>query len=152
MRWFSRGTTEDRIKDAVREAFNAVLGRAQGGVLDAVKLAGECEVLKRQVSDMKIEKDREQESSDRTTREIEHKLGLHQKQVEAEMDEARRKATLDVEEQHLQARKDQFEERMTFMQGRFEEEVKYQRGLLEKMMKRLPTAEILAQIGNADSD
>ena len=147
MSWFRQ---DKRIQAAVEKAFLIVLEKAEGDVLDAVQLTGTVEALKWQVSDLEIQRDKKQEGFDRKEREIEHSLGLHKAQVEWEVEEASSRARLEVEQANLQTERDAFKKEMEFMQGRFEEEVKYQRGLLEKMMKRLPTAEILAKIGNAD--
>ncbi len=146
MSWFRMGRTEEKIQAAVEKAFVVALETAGEGVLEAISLNAEVGKLVRQVTNLEIQRDKKQEDFDRKEREIEHSLGLHKAQVEWEVEEASARAKLDVEQENLELERAAFTKQMEFMQGRFEEEVKYQRELLEKMMKRLPTAEILAKI------
>ena len=152
MRWFGKDKTEGRIQAVVQKAVLAVLATAEFDVLNAVQLTSERDRLKRQIADLEISRDKKQEDFDRKQREIEHSLGLHKAQVEWEVEEASARARLEVETANLATEREAFEERMTFMQDRFEEESKYQRNLLGQMMERLPSAKILAKIGNADTD
>lgn len=156
MKWFDKlvANRDKRLKDVVREAVEhateEVVDKANRRLkgYDAVlTLQDTVTRLKEEVEDLKIQKSRKEEEFARREREVEHKLGLHKSQVAVEMDEAKRKAVLDVEEEHLSKRKEQFQEQMEFMSKRFEGEVKYIRGLIEKMLKRLPSAEIIAEVG-----
>lgn len=147
---------EDRM---VNKIANEVASIIIGGAFDEAQeklaqlketsgLTEEIKGLKREVSSLEIQRDKKQEEFDRRDREIEHKIGLEKNRQEFEIDQAKREATVAVQEEALAAKEEAFEERMKFQHDRFIEEVKYQRSLVENMMKRLPSAEILARIGN----
>lgn len=144
-----------QIEKAVSLAVESIFGAKASQIardLDRIKsiadLDAEITALKDEVEGLNRSKLRKQEDFDRKEREIEHKIGLEKNRQEFEVDQAKREATVKVLEEALSAKEEAFEERMTFQHDRFIEEVKYQRGLVEQMMKRLPSAEILARIGN----
>jgi len=112
------------------------------------KVRAEVTRLRKELEVAKIEKDRQDETFARKEREIEHKVGLEKKRQEQELDLVKKEVALEAREKGVVEREKAFEDRMKFMQERFEAEVKYQRELLERMMKRLPSAEIIATLGS----
>jgi hypothetical protein len=53
-----------------------------------------------------------------------------------------------VREENLAADRKRFEEQMKFQNDRFTQEVGYLKDMLGQMMKRLPSAEIVAEFSN----
>ncbi|KKK93068.1 hypothetical protein LCGC14_2696590, partial [marine sediment metagenome] len=79
-------------------------------------------------------------------REIEHKVGLERTRQKFEGEQAKREAIVTVREENLTADRTRFEEQMKFQQDRFTEEVKYLKEMVGQVLKRLPTAEIIAEV------
>jgi len=151
---FSR-SEDGQLRDTIREVTEAVVRDALDDAADTVRryreitrLQDTVTSLKKEIETLTIEKDRKEEDFARREREIEHKVGLEKKRSEFERDAAKREATLELREEALGAKEEAFRERMEFLTTRFEEEVTYQRDVLEKVLARLPSAEIIARIGN----
>lgn len=145
----------NQIEKAVSTAVENIFGAKASQIakdLNRIKsiadLDAEITALKDEVEGLNRQRARKQEEFDRKDREIEHKIGLEKNRQEFEIKQAKREAAVSVLEDALAAKEEAFEERMKFQHDRFIEEVKYQRSLVEQMMKRLPSAEILARIGN----
>lgn len=105
--------------------------------------------LKRQVEDLKLEKDRLKEEHARETRETEHMVGLTRKKQEQDAAHQRReieverdKAKLEVREENLEAAQDRFDEHIAFQGKRFEAEVGYLKDILGQILDRLPTVTV----------
>ncbi len=138
------GEMEDRLGkyDGMKNLQNEVLELKEK--LESLRIA-----KARVVEEYAIEKRQTDEAQARLTREMEHSLGLHRLQVEAELKEADEKAQwkveeaegrarLEVEKGNLDTEKAAFEERMTFMEQRLTGEVESMRGLVSEMLERLP--------------
>ncbi len=134
------------VAQAVESAMESERKTSQKKFTNWSGLHSEITKLKEEAETYKVEKDRRQEEADRREREIQHKLGLHKVQVEHERTQATEAAKLEIERTGLDRDQKRFEEQMQFHQERFEKEVTYQRGLLEKMLERLPTAEVYADL------
>lgn len=125
----------------------AKLQGTQKGLGKAAALEAEIVRLKDEVADLKREK-KEQE------REIEHKLGLHRKQIEHEREHlaedhglAVDRAKLDMERDNLTTEREAFEKEMKFRTERFEAEVGYLREISEKILARLPDVNMAIKVG-----
>lgn len=131
-----------RISAKLQDEFVAIaeVEQAQEKVLDLTK----------QLSTLKIEKDRIEEGFQRKEREIEHKVGLIRLEIEAGDKQKTKEFELKAQEIKLEAkgvalaeREKAFTERMEFIQKRFENEVGYLKGMVEQVLQRLPDATIL---------
>ena len=126
------GLKESRLKSIIAEALSG---------------SDKLHEMRAELAKLTIERDRKQEEWDRREREIEHKVGLERKRQEFEIQQARRETVLGVREENLAAEKERFKGEMDFQRKRLEEEVGSLRELVAEMLKRLPSAEIYAQIG-----
>lgn len=124
--------TADRILADVRKDVEAI-----GSVLQ----------LRKELEQLKLEKERIEEGHTRKEREIEHKVGLHNIKVEQEIKLAKREAKIQAEEEHLAQKEETFDERMEFFKDQLDSQVDYLKGMMKDILKRLPSAEILASIG-----
>lgn len=126
------------------------------GERDATKksrdLDKEIAELRRTLTDLEIQHDREQEKWDREKREVEHMVGLHKQKAEFENESATREAKISVREENLEADKTRFEEHVSFMEGRFQEELTSLRGLMEKFLDRMPTTQQLITVGGKEEE
>lgn len=123
------------------EGLAETLAEASGMLAEKTALlgiAGQYEAAKKQLVDVQITLDQSNEQHARTTREIEHKVGLHKIQTEHDVKAARKEAELAVREEALTAERERFKSEMEFMQQRFEDEVKSQRVIVEQVLSRLP--------------
>ena|SRR3990167_3089163 len=116
------------------------------GIRSVADLSAKVKSLREQVEALEISKARKEEEFARKERELEHKVGLHKAQSTFEVEKGKREATLAVREENLAADRKRFEEQMKFHDDRFTAEVGYLKDTLAQMMKRLPTAELLAEI------
>jgi hypothetical protein len=87
-----------------------------------------------------------QEDHARSTREIEHMVGLHQQRVEQEIDLATKQAKLDVEQSNLDADKKRFQEQMDFNNKRFEAHLEDVKGMLSTIAGLVPKVTVDRQI------
>ena len=149
----SFGKDKDRLEEVVRKTVESVVKTALSDVEGAMRsvktmaqLNGQVVRLKENLETLKIEKDREDEKFARKEREIEHKVGLERKRQEFEISQAKREATVDIREENLSADRTRFEDQMKFQEERFTKEVKYLKDMMNKMMERLPSAEIYAEM------
>ena len=136
------------IRDAILQAEHDVRTRLSK-LKDVTLLEEEREKLKLQVETLKIEKARKDEEHERKERELEHKLGLHKLQVDEELKHALASAKLDAQASVQTQREENFKEQMKFVTEQFDELLERQDGLLKQIIERLPSAEILAHIGEA---
>lgn len=125
-------------------ALRATVERA---VVAVQKEFGTIEDLKREVARLEIERAKKQEEWDRREREVEHKVGLERKRQEFEVAQAKRETTLSVREENLKADKERFAAEMEFQRKHLESEIGSLRELVGKLLERLPSAEIYAEIG-----
>lgn len=116
-------------------------------VVAVQKEFGTIEDLKREVARLEIERAKKQEEWDRREREVEHKVGLERKRQEFEITQAKRETTLSVREENLAADKERFKAEMDFQRKHLESEIGSLRELVAKLLERLPSAEIYAEIG-----
>lgn len=117
---------------------------------EAEELREERDRLKQEVVDQRIQLDRVEEDKARAEREIEHKLGLHRTQVEAEREtmkaqaEAEREravaeARIAVREENLEASTQRLEQQAEFQKESMEREMASLRALTGQILERLPT-------------
>lgn len=146
---------EDRLREIVSQTVEQVVLNSQERVkrdLDGFKTVADLQdritKTREEIETLRIEKARREEEFARKEREVEHKVGLERKRQEFEITQAKRETELTVREENLTADRKRFEEQMGFLTERFEGEVKYQRELLTKVLERLPSAEIIANISN----
>lgn len=103
--------------------------------------------LKKEIATLTIERDKRTEEFARKERDIEHKVGLERKRQEFEVEQARREASVKIREENLAADKERFKNEMDFQRKHLEGEITSLRELVGEMLKRLPSAEIVAKIG-----
>lgn len=143
-------TKDDELQRIVKEAVNSILDNSKS---EAEKFFAKYKTvaeLKAAIEDLKIEKARREEEFARREREVEHKVGLERKRQEFEIAQAKRETEVKVREENLKADKDRFQAEMEFQRKRLEEEVSSLRTLVQKMLERLPSAEIYAEIGGSN--
>ena len=112
-----RKTDEEKILGGLREMNSRIseLVEKVGLDGDVSKYSDEIARLKKDLTDKQILWDCEQEKWDREKREVEHQVGLHKKQMEAEkkiqdtehasrVGAATKKAELRIREQHITAK------------------------------------------------
>lgn len=148
-----KGTAEIR-------QLNKELARLEG-LLDAagerLGILTEYETVKAKLVDTELEMKLLKEEHERDQREVEHKIGLHRKQMEAEQEIAKTKAEaeriraveeakLAVREGNLEAERKRFEQEIQFRTERFEAEAATLRSLTEQILNRLPTVNVERRI------
>lgn len=152
-----------RITKALERSVENAINKIIGGSLWTVNknleelqtvtdLQRKVQSLQKDVETLEISKGRKEEEFAKRGREIEHKVGLERQRQEQEIGLAKREASVEVNEANLQAERDAFTKQMDFITKRFEEEGKESRKLILEMMKRLPSAEIIARIGGVEAD
>lgn len=109
---------------------------------EELDLATDVVRLKRELTNLEIEKDRQHEAHEREKREVEHMVGLERKRSEFEVESSKRDVTLTIREENLKADRDRFEQQMDFMTKRFDGEVKYLKELMTEILGRLPSVEV----------
>ena len=143
MNWFG-------LRKAVREAADEALKRAVKELSEEVT-GGKTRVqLKKEIEDLTIQRDRKMEEFEKKDREVEHKIGLERKRQEFEVEQAKRETTVSLREENLKADRDRFEGQMKFHEERFSAEVTYLKDMVGQVLKRLPSAEIIAKVGKSD--
>ena len=151
---FGLGTSEDRLREIIREAVEEVaqneeknLKKRLSGFRNLETLQQKVLELKSNIEDLEISKGRKKEEFEKRERELEHKVGLERKRQEFEVEQAKRETTVTLQEENLQADKDRFEGQMEFHEERFKEEVGYLKKMVGQVLERLPSAEIYASLG-----
>lgn len=119
---------------------------------DSLKLAQERTKLKKELTDLEIEYDREKEKWAREKREVEHMVGLQKKRGEFENESATREAKLSVREENLAADKIRFDEHVAFIEERFDQQFGSLNGLMEKFLERMPTTKQLISVGGVSAN
>jgi hypothetical protein len=102
--------------------------------------------LQREKTRLEIELDRVKEKHEREQRAIDHKLGLHRKQVEVEIELAKREQSVTLREEALSHQQERFEEEMKFMRERMQGEIDRLGGLTSEILERLPVIKFDKQI------
>lgn len=102
--------------------------------------------LQREKTRVEIELDRVKEKSEREQRAIDHKLGLHRKQVQVEMELAKREQVVTVREEALTHQQKRFEDEMKFMRERMQGEIDRLSSLTAEILERLPSWKVDRQI------
>jgi hypothetical protein len=115
----------------------------------ALDLTKDVVSLKRQLTDLEIQKAKITEDNARERREVTHMVGLERKRQEFEAEQARKEietaraeALLKVREENLTAERKAFEKSMKFREERFVEEVGYLKDLMGQILGRLPTVTV----------
>jgi len=152
---FGKSKTEDVITQPVVDELKrlsesvAILTGEKKGLEQEKSLRQEIERLQARAAGvmtekttLEIELDRVKEQHARERREIEHKVGLHKKQVELDIEVARRETELEIREGNLDAERKRFESDMEFMKGRFSEEVEYLHQVVETILGRIPEVKV----------
>ena len=128
----------DRIAATVREVINGAASETADKLREVSKLSGTVDALKKQVTDLEIQRDKKQEEYARREREVEHMVGLERKRAEFERESAAREATLRVREENLKADRDRFEAQMEFQNTRFTAEVGYLKEMIGRVLEAIP--------------
>ena len=154
--WFRSSkmdTVEGIVEDSVRRVLVQEYGEFRARMAEFQEvgaLTDERNRLKKQVEDLKLERDRKKEDSDRATREIEHKLGLHKAQVTFEVEKARDEAKIEIEKKNLDTERERFKEHAEFIRDEMKGQVEHLRGIIDPLLAALPTADIIARIGGVN--
>lgn len=144
------GKYTNHLLNEITRIIESKINEAGNGLKSIVDLSAKVKQLQEQVSLLTIQKSQKEEEFARERREIEHKVGLVKLQQEAELEIKVQQKELDIERKLLGNERIAFEEKMTFMADRFKLEVEEQRKMIQEMLKRLPSAEILAKISNKE--
>jgi chromosome segregation ATPase len=94
--------------------------------------------LRKQLSDLEIEKSKVQEDQERREREVLHKVGLERKRSETETELAKREAKLEIQTANLDAERKQFQEQLDFFKEHTQRVEKMQAEMIEQVLKRIP--------------
>lgn len=143
---FGRQNVQE-IDKVVRKAVEDIVQRSLQDANSALAMSGQIVRLREELETLRIDKGRKDEETARREREVEHKVGLERKRQAFEVEQAKRETTVTVREENLKADRTRFEEQLKFHETRFTAEVGYLKDMLADVMKRLPSAEIVAQIG-----
>ena len=133
---------ESGIKRVVESAVVRALEQTRGQINSLSSI----DDLKRQISQLEIDRDKKKEEFDRREREVEHKVGLERKRQEFEIEQAKRETTVKVREENLAADKDRFKSEMDFQRKHLEGEIGSLRTLVGQLLERVPSAEIFADV------
>lgn len=139
MSWFARNKLDEIMEGAVEKATHAHLGDLYRRLSEFGKIAD----LEKEIRRLETERASTAEKNARTTREIEHKLGLHKAQVEFESKKAREEAILEVEQKNLEKDKTRFEDQMEFQTEAIQKQVDMLQGIIEPLIEALPSAKFL---------
>ncbi len=153
MFWKSRTqmNVEATVTDTVRKILKAALDDAEhtlGKIRTINDLNKRVRELRESVETAEIKSGRQAEEREKKDREIEHKIGLERKRQEFEITQAKRETTVVVREENLEADKQRFKDEMEFQRDHLQTEIKSLRDLVNNMLKRLPSAEIYASLGD----
>lgn len=132
----------------VKRALYNALREAEGQFVEQRDFKRDILKLKTELSELLIEKSRKDEEFAKREREIEHKVGLERKRQEFEIQQAKRETTVNVREENLEADKERFKSEMDFQRQHLQGEIASLRDLVNNMLKRLPSAEIYATMGD----
>jgi hypothetical protein len=150
-----------------RDAIEAEFAQALGGIVNEhfagmrkdiaaigklASLKAERDRLLESIETVKREKARHDEDHERKIRDTEHKVGLVQKQHEAEMKIAKREVALEVKEQTLDADRQRFEDQMKFEREKTQEQIKQLHGMIKPLLKALPTAEMMLTVHREEEE
>jgi chromosome segregation ATPase len=94
--------------------------------------------LREEISKLRIEQARLVEENERATRDIEHKVGLHQRQVEQDTANAVREAELKVKEGNLEAEQKRFKEQIDFRTDQMKGEMDRFEKITTQLLDRVP--------------
>lgn len=94
--------------------------------------------LKREISELVIQREQHKERHEREERELRHMIGLEKKRQEVEMKQAKQEATLAIREENLKAQQQRFEEQLKFNTQRFEKMESYLKDMMTSILERLP--------------
>lgn len=134
------------VADAVKAALDDAESEVAARYRKVTDLQGQITELREKLETLRISKARKDEEFATREREIEHKVGLERARQEFEIEQAKREATVAIREENLEADKERFAEQMEFHRTRLEAEVASLRDLTGKLLERLPSAEIIANI------
>lgn len=140
------GKRDTYLKASVERIISEATTKAIGDALGAAKDGQKVVELKKQIAQLEIDRDKKNEEFDRREREVEHKVGLERKRQEFEIEQSRRETTVKVREENLSADKERFKAEMDFQRKHLESEIGSLRELVGKMLERLPSAEIIAEV------
>ncbi len=136
---------ERAVKPLVEDAMAQVENHLTG-IRNVADLSAKVKELNEQILSLKSEKASIEAKHKRDEEEIEHKLGLHKKQVEQDIALAKREATVALREENLKADRDRFEKQMEFVEKRFGEQVTYLKDIVKGLTDRLPSMAMTADL------
>jgi len=144
LRLFQKEKREDALLQAIKNLNRDVteLKGEREGTREELRVTRDYVSLKKQLTDLEIQYDREQEKHEREKRDIEHMVGLEKKRQEFELESARRDVTLSLREENLAAERQRFEEHTEFIVNRFEKEAGRREELMKELLARLPTVRV----------
>jgi hypothetical protein len=139
---FWEGYLKRVVRDAVETGYRSTVLGIEDHLADKRKV----EELKKEISQLEIDKAKKTEEFACREREVEHKVGLERKRQEFEISQAKRETEVKVREENLAADKERFKDEMEFQRKHLEGEIGSLRELVTEMLKRLPSAEIYAEV------
>jgi hypothetical protein len=144
MAWRWLGQDDDELLEEIRGLRKEIveIEARKAAIARDVELSDEVVRLKRDISDLKIDKSRIEEDHAKQERELRHMIGLEKKRQEVELVQGTQAAVLKVREENLAADKKRFEDQMTFQQQRFEAEVRYLKDMMGDILARLPNVNV----------
>lgn len=112
-------------------------------IQDAMQQGLSAVELRKQISQLEIDRDKKLEEFQRREREVEHKIGLERKRQEFEIEHAQKSTEVKVREENLAADKQRFKEEMEFQRKHLQGEIDSLRGLVGNLLERLPSAKMM---------
>jgi hypothetical protein len=156
MGWFKRRRSAVELEDEIMAAVDLAIGRAAGNTVDRIahlnRLEDDVLRLREEVANLELTKLQRTEEFDRREREIEHKVGLERARQTQELTLAKREALVGVREENLATERKVFEGHMSFYKEQMDKQVDYLKEMIDGLSKRLPSAKILARIGEVHSE
>jgi hypothetical protein len=121
------------------------------GHRETLTLLDQIKVLKKELVDLEIQRDKQKETHEREQRELKHMIGLEKKRQEFEVTSAKRETTVTIREENLNADRKRFEQQMDFTTKRFEKEVGYLKDIMGQVLDRLPTVNVDRSISTKEA-
>lgn len=132
-------------RDLVQRLRAIASGTQSGNSVEG--FAAEILTLKREISDLTIQKSQKEEEFTRRERDLQHMIGLEKKRQEVELTQAKRDATLTVREEALKSEKEEFKRQLEFNSTRFKEHETFIDKTLQAILERLPSINVSVKKG-----
>lgn len=156
MAWWNRGAEEvlayedERMEQMLEEIRGlrqqvAELEGQRDANREVLTLTQQIAKLKKDLTDLEIQKDKKDEEHARKEREVLHQVGLVRQEFEIEKGEherelefAKKEAKLELRQENLDQERKLFQKEMEFVKERFTEEQEQTRKLMTEILGRLP--------------